>query len=68
MGPLGSTVILAMSLLIIAYAPWMAVVILLGVAVLYGVIYRSARRRLARAGIERAEGNRDRYQASSEAL
>src|SRR5690606_8080483 len=62
------TVILAMSLLIIAYDPWMAVVILVGVAVLYGAIYRLVRRRLARAGSERVEGNRDRYQASSEAL
>jgi len=61
-------VILAMGLLIVCYDPWMAVVILLGVASLYGVIYGLVRKRLARTGVERVVANRDRYQACNEAL
>ena len=61
-------VILAMGLLIVWYDPWMALVVLLGVAMLYGAIYGLVRRRLGRAGVERVAANRDRYQASNEAL
>lgn len=61
-------VILAMGLLIISFDPGMALVILLAVAALYGAIYSAVSRRLARAGRERVAANRDRYQASNEAL
>lgn len=61
-------VILAMGLLIIWFDPWMALVILLGVALLYGTIYGLVRKRLARSGMERVAANRNRYQASNEAL
>lgn len=61
-------VILAMGLLIICYDPGMALALLLGVVLLYGAIYGLVRHRLGRAGAERLEANRDRYQASNEAL
>ncbi|ERI52243.1 hypothetical protein N878_05325 [Pseudomonas sp. EGD-AK9] len=61
-------VILAMGLLIVWYDPWMALAVLLGVAILYGAIYGLVRTHLARAGMERMIANRDRYQASNEAL
>lgn len=61
-------VILAMGLLIICYDPWMALAVLMGVALLYGAIYVLVRRRLGRAGGERLLANRARYQASNEAL
>nr|WP_322938812.1 ABC transporter ATP-binding protein [Pseudomonas sp. s4] len=61
-------VILAMGLLIICYDPGMALALLLGVVLLYGAIYALVRHRLGRAGAERLEANRDRYQASNEAL
>lgn len=61
-------VILAMALLIVYFDPWMALMILLGVILLYGAIYGLVRKRLARSGTERVEANRDRYQASNEAL
>jgi len=61
-------VILAMGVLIVWYDPGMAMVVLLGVAMLYGAIYGLVKGRLARAGTERVVANRDRYQASNEAL
>ncbi|KRG87705.1 ABC transporter ATP-binding protein [Stenotrophomonas daejeonensis] len=61
-------VILAMGGLIIWYDPWMALVILFGVASLYGAIYGVVRKRLVRTGMERMHANRDRYQASNEVL
>ncbi len=61
-------VILAMCLLIVCYDPWMALAIVLAVTVLYAAIYGLVRKRLARMGVERVTANRDRYQASNEAL
>jgi len=63
-----SAVILAMGLLIICFDPWMALVVLSGVAALYGGIYGLVRRRLALSGSERIAANRERYQLSNEAL
>lgn len=61
-------VVLAMVLLIIAYDPWMAVGIVAVVGSLYGTIYWLVRKRLAHIGAQRVTANRDRYQASTEAL
>lgn len=61
-------IILAMALLIVCFDPWMAAIVLLCVALLYGVIYVIVRSRLALAGAARLEANRERYQASNEVL
>lgn len=61
-------IILAMAVLIVCFDPWMALIVLLCVALLYGGIYVVVRARLALAGKARLEANRERYQASNEAL
>lgn len=61
-------IVLAMLLLIVFYDPWMALSIVAVVGALYGSIYVFFRRRLARIGSELVEANRDRYQATNEAL
>ncbi|WP_417316225.1 ABC transporter ATP-binding protein [Cycloclasticus pugetii] len=61
-------VVVAIALLILWYDPWMALFVLLGLAIFYSIIYSIVRRKLGRAGAERVVANRDRYQASSEAL
>lgn len=62
------TLVLAMALLVFAYDPKMAVVIVSGVGSLYGLIYLLVRRRLVRIGRARQVANVGRYQSSSEAL
>lgn len=62
------TVVLAMSTLMIAYDPWMAISIIVVVGGLYALIYGLVRQRLERSGIERVAANHERYQASNEAL
>lgn len=61
-------VVLAMVALIVMYDPFMALVIVLVVSVLYGAIYALARQRLATIGALRQDANVERYQACSEAL
>lgn len=61
-------VILAMTLLIFSYDPWMATCIVAALSLLYTVIYGVVRKRLARIGKERQTANGQRYQACSEAL
>jgi ABC-type multidrug transport system fused ATPase/permease subunit len=62
------TIVLAMTVLIFAYDPLMALGILLTVGLLYATIYGVVRKRLARIGAERVEANRERYQTCNEAL
>lgn len=62
------TIVLAMTILIIAYDPLIAFAIVATVGLLYGAIYLAVRRRLAKIGIERQMANANRYQACNEAL
>ena len=61
-------VVLAMTILIVVYDPWMAACIVVVVGGLYALIYGLVRKRLVRIGTERLAANRERYQASNEAL
>lgn len=61
-------VVLAMTLLVLFYDPWMALCIGLVVGVLYGAIYLLVRKRLGRIGSLRAAANAGRYQSCNEAL
>lgn len=61
-------VVLAMLVLIVVYDHSVAMGIVLGVGILYGSIYWLVRKRLGRIGNERVAANRERYQASNEAL
>lgn len=60
--------VLAMTALIVAYDPRMALAIIAVVTVLYGTIYLAVRHRLMRIGHERQAANAGRYQACNEAL
>src|SRR5690606_17138732 len=61
-------VVLAMAVLILSYDPMTAVCIMAVLALMYGAIYGSVRRRLTAIGRERAIANGQRYQACNEAL
>lgn len=61
-------VVLAMTLLVLFYDPWMALCIGLVVGALYGAIYLLVRKRLWRIGTLRAAANAGRYQSCNEAL
>jgi ABC-type multidrug transport system fused ATPase/permease subunit len=61
-------IVAAMTLLIVLYDPVMALCIVAVIASLYGFIYGLVRQRLGRIGRERTTANRERYQATNEAL
>lgn len=61
-------VVLAMTLLIVLYDPWMALGILSVVATMYGLIYLLVRGRLRRIGMARRRADTGRYQACNESL
>ena len=61
-------VVLAMVIVILVYDPLMALCIIAAVGSLYALIYGLVRKRLGRIGTERIVANRERYQASTEAL
>lgn len=61
-------VVLAMATLIVVYDPWLAAGIIAVVGGLYAAIYGLVRKRLAAMGAARLIANRERYQASTEAL
>lgn len=62
------TVVLAMVILVVVYDPWMAACVVVVIGGLYALIYSLVRSRLSRTGAERVNANRERYQASNEAL
>ena len=61
-------VVVAMVLLVFVYDPWMALCIVAGVGLLYGLIYLLVRKRLGRIGAQRQAANAGRYQSCNEAL
>lgn len=61
-------VVTAVTLVVFAYDPWMALCIMTVVSALYGAIYLLARKRLARIGALRAAANAGRYKSCNEAL
>lgn len=62
------TVVLAMIMLVVFYDPWMATIVVAVIGGLYVSIYGIVRHRMSRIGAERVAANRERYQASNEAL
>lgn len=61
-------VALAMTLLVLAYDPQMALWIVAAVGALYGIIYFSVRKRLAFIGVARQAANMRRYQSCHEVI
>lgn len=61
-------VVTAVTLVVLAYDPWMALCIMAVVGTLYGAIYLLVRKRLARIGALRAAANAGRYKSCNEAL
>lgn len=62
------TVVIAMTIVVFLYDPWMALCIMAVVGSLYGAIYMLVRKRLARIGMFREAANAGRYKFCNEAL
>lgn len=61
-------IVLAMVILVVLYDPLMATAVVAVIGGLYASIYSAVRKRMSRIGSERITANRERYQASNEAL